>query len=88
MKKQFSYNVDCKNVDNVDQDQTAQNVQSDLYLHCPQKHLVSSSVRKDITSPSRLHVFQSYSGNKTDLTLSQTTNFRLVQTERVCRRQF
>ena len=26
--------------------------------------------------------------NWTRLTLSQTTNFRLVQTERVCRRQF
>ena len=27
-------------------------------------------------------------GAKSDLTLSQTTNFRLFQTERVCRRQF
>ena len=29
-------------------DQTAQNVQSDLDLHCPQKLLVSTSVRKDL----------------------------------------
>ena len=27
-------------------------------------------------------------GKKVELTLSQTTNFRLFQTERVCRRQF
>ena len=38
-----------KNVDSVDQDQTAQKVQSDLNLHCPQKLLLSSSVRKDLT---------------------------------------
>ena len=38
-----------KNVDSVDQDQPAQNVQSDLNLHCPQKLLLSSSVRKDLT---------------------------------------
>ena len=33
-------------MDSVDQDQTAQNMQSDLDLHCPQKLLVSSSERK------------------------------------------
>ena len=30
-------------------DQTAHSVQSDLDIHCPQKLLVSSSVRKDLT---------------------------------------
>ena len=30
-------------------DQTARSVQSDLDLHCPQKLLVSSTVRKELT---------------------------------------
>ena len=38
-----------KNVDNVDHDQTAGSVQSDHDQHCPQKLLVSSSVRKKLT---------------------------------------
>ena len=59
MKEQFSYNVENENVDSVDQ--TAQNVQSDLDLHCPQrmcslifdlhsqqKLLVSSTERKEL----------------------------------------
>ena len=33
----------------VDQDQSAHFVQSDLDLHCPQKLLASSSVRKELT---------------------------------------
>ena len=35
-------------MDSVNQDQTAQNVQSDLDLHCPQKFLVLSSVMTEL----------------------------------------
>ena len=34
--------------ENVDRDLTARSVQSDLDLHCPQKHLVSTSVWKEL----------------------------------------
>ena len=36
-------------------DQTAQSVQSDLDLHCPQKLLVSSPVRKELNQTSLTH---------------------------------
>ena len=35
-------------MDSVDKDQTARYVQSDLDVHCPQKPLVSSTVRKEL----------------------------------------
>ena len=35
-------------MDSVDQDQTAQNVQSDLDLHCPQKLFVLSTVVNEL----------------------------------------
>ena len=42
-------------MDIVDQDQTAHSVQSDLDLHCPQKLIMLSSVRKDLTLFSLQH---------------------------------
>ena len=56
-----------KNVDSVDQDQTARTVQSDHDLHCPQKLLVSSSVREklnimvcfqDFSNPKKLFILE------------------------------
>ena len=84
-------------------DQTAHSVQSDLDLHCPQKLLVSSlSVRKDLTickSVMRVSDPEEDLQENGDyekalvtvfsiLTLSQMTNFRLFQSERLCRRHF
>ena len=48
MKKQFSYDPECNMLTVSIRDQTAQNLQSDLDLHFPQKLPVLSSVRKEL----------------------------------------
>ena len=42
-------------------DQTAHSVQSDLDLHCPQKLIVLSSVRTELTEKNILLIMQSLS---------------------------
>ena len=65
MKKQFSYNLELKYLDSVDQDQTVQNVQSDLDLHCPHKLLVSSSsVRKELIVYTNMGLINPFPNNK------------------------
>ena len=56
MEKKFSYNQAKIYMDNADKDQTAQNVLSDLDLHCPQKLPLSSSVRKELNYLSPEHL--------------------------------
>ena len=47
--------------------------------HCTCSYLLALELTRSLTHRS---------GNTLNLTLSQTTNFRRFQTERVCRRQF
>ena len=62
------------------QDPDCKIMQTDLSVH--------STLNKSMMADDRILVKESACGLFNDLTLSQTINFRLFQTDRVCRQQF